>query len=183
MGKNLKHIPQNERKKIMLICDDIRVHSGVATVAKEIVINTAHHFNWVNMGGAIKHPDAGKRLDLSADTNTNANITDSSVIMYPVHEYGNPEILRQLMDIEKPDAIMMITDPRYFIWLFQMESEIRKQIPIVYLNIWDCLPTPLYNLPFYESCDMLLGISKQTKNINKLVLEHGDVPFIDIDKK
>jgi hypothetical protein len=87
------------------------------------------------------------------------------------------------MAIEKPDAIMMITDPRYFIWLFQMESEIRKQIPIVYLNIWDDLPAPLYNLPFYESCDMLLGISKQTKNINKMVLEHGDVPFIDIDKK
>ena len=27
---------QNQRKKILLICDDIRAHSGVATVAKEI---------------------------------------------------------------------------------------------------------------------------------------------------
>jgi len=40
MNKSFKHIPKEQRKKIMLICDDIRVHSGVATVAKEIVIGT-----------------------------------------------------------------------------------------------------------------------------------------------
>ena len=61
--------PKDKRKKILLICDDIRVHSGVATVAKEIVVHTSHHFNWVNIGGAIKHPESGKRLDLSSNTN------------------------------------------------------------------------------------------------------------------
>jgi glycosyltransferase involved in cell wall biosynthesis len=40
----------------------------------------------------------------------------------------------------------------------------------VYLNIWDDYPAPLYNKEFYESCDALFGISKQTVNINKLVL-------------
>ena len=69
MNKSFKHLPKDKRKKIMLICDDIRVHSGVATVAKEIVCGTAHHFNWVNVGGAIKHPEAGKRLDISVSTN------------------------------------------------------------------------------------------------------------------
>jgi hypothetical protein len=67
MNSSFAYLPPQDRKKIMLICDDIRVHSGVATVAKEIVIHTAQHFNWVNLGGAITHPDAGKRLDLSAD--------------------------------------------------------------------------------------------------------------------
>ena len=43
-------------------------------------------------------------------------------------------------------------------------------IPITYLNIWDDYPAPMYNLPFYEACDLLMGISKQTVNINKLVL-------------
>ena len=38
MNKSFKIIPKEQRKKILLICDDIRVHSGVATVAKEIVI-------------------------------------------------------------------------------------------------------------------------------------------------
>ena len=170
MNKSFKHLPQNERKKILLICDDIRVHSGVATVAKEMVINTCQHFNWVQVAGAIKHPEAGKRFDLSADTNREAELEDSSVILYPTDGYGNPDLIRQLIKIEKPDAIFIITDPRYFTWLFNMESEIRKVMPIIYLNIWDDYPAPLYNKAYYESCDALLAISKQTKNINEIVL-------------
>ena len=170
MNKSFKHLPQNERKKILLICDDIRVHSGVATVAKEMVINTCQHFNWVQVAGAIKHPEAGKRFDLSADTNREAELEDSSIILYPTDGYGNPDLIRQLIKIEKPDAIFIITDPRYFTWLFNMESEIRKVMPIIYLNIWDDYPAPLYNKAYYESCDALLAISKQTKNINEIVL-------------
>ena len=170
MNSSFKYLPQNERKKIMLICDDIRVHSGVATVAREIVLNTAQHFNWVNIAGAINHPEKGKRFDISKDTNTNTGLTDSSVFLYPVDGYGNPDLIRQLIQIEKPDAIMLITDPRYFEWLFQIENEIRQEMPIIYLNIWDDYPAPLYNKAFYESCDALLAISKQTKLINELVL-------------
>jgi glycosyltransferase involved in cell wall biosynthesis len=165
------YLKPDERKKILLICDDIRVHSGVATVTREIVFHTAQHFNWVNLGGAINHPEAGKRLDLSQSINEATGLTDSSVFMYPVNDYGTPDLLRHIIKIEKPDAIMLVTDPRYFIWLFSMENEIRKHIPITYLNIWDDYPAPLYNKPFYEACDLLMGISKQTVNINKLVLE------------
>jgi hypothetical protein len=64
MNSSFKYLPQNERKKILLICDDIRVHSGVATVARELVLNTAQHFNWVNIAGAINHPEKGKRFDI-----------------------------------------------------------------------------------------------------------------------
>ena len=170
MKEKFCYLPQNERKKIMLISDDIRVHSGVATVGRELVINTAHHFNWVNIGGAINHPEQGKRFDISGDTNTNAGIEDASVFLYPVNGYGDADLIRQLIEIEKPDAIMLITDPRYFEWLFMIENEIRKQMPIIYLNIWDDYPTPLYNKAYYESCDALLAISKQTKLINELVL-------------
>ena len=170
MNNSFAYLPPEERKKILLICDDIRVHSGVATVAREIVIHTCQHFNWVNIGGSINHPEVGKRLDLSQSTNETKGITDSSVIIYPANEYGGPDMLRQLIQIEKPDAIMLVTDPRYFVWLFSMENEIRKNIPITYLNIWDDYPAPYYNKAFYESCDLLMGISKQTVNINKLVL-------------
>jgi len=170
MNSSFAYLPQNERKKILLICDDIRVHSGIATIARELVLNTAQHFNWVNVGGAINHPEQGKRLDLSVDTNANTGLTDSSVILYPTNGYGDAGLIRQLIAIEKPDAIFLITDPRYFIWLFQIENEIRKKTPIVYLNIWDDYPAPMYNKAYYESCDALLAISKQTKNINELVL-------------
>ena len=171
MKEKFQYLPPNERKKIMLICDDIRVHSGIATVAREIVLHTAHHFNWVNLAGAIAHPEKGQKLDLSEDTNNNSGLTDSSVSMYPVDGYGDPTIVRQIIAIEKPDAIMLITDPRYFVFLFAIENEIRKSIPITYLNIWDDYPAPLYNKPYYEACDLLMGISKQTVNINKLVLD------------
>jgi len=164
------YIPQKDRKKILFLCDDIRMTSGISTIARELVVGTSHVYNWVNVGGAINHPDNGKRLDISQDTNQILGINDSSVFIYPINGYGSPEIIRQLMTIEKPDAIMFFTDPRYWIWLFQMENEIRKKIPMIYLNIWDDLPAPLYNKSYYESCDTLLAISKQTENINKMVL-------------
>jgi len=170
MNSSFAYLPQNERKKILLICDDIRVHSGVATVAREMVLNTAQHFNWVQVAGAINHPDKGKRLDISGDTNNNTGLKDASVMIYPTDGYGDANLIRQIIQIEKPDAIFLITDPRYFMWLFQIENEIRRKIPIVYLNIWDDYPAPMYNRPYYEACDALLGISKQTVNINKLVL-------------
>ena len=164
------YIKPEDRKKILLLTDDIRVHSGVAQIGREMVINTSHRYNWVQLAGAIKHPDKGTRHDLSEDTNTKAGINDSSVILYPTDGYGNPDLLRQIIKIENPDAIFLITDPRYFTWLFQMENEIRKNIPIAYLNIWDDLPAPMYNKEYYESCDALFGISKQTKSINEIVL-------------
>ena len=170
MENKFEAIPQHKRKKILLICDDIRVHSGVATVAKEIVVHTCHHFNWVQMAGAIQHPEVGKKLDISHDTNKLAGIEDSSVFIYPTNGYGDARSLRALLNIENPDAIFLITDPRYFQWVFQMEEEIRANIPIVYLNIWDDLPAPQYNEEFYDSCDALFGISKQTVAINKIVL-------------
>ena len=165
------YLPKDQRKKILLITDDIRLPSGVGNIGKEIIIHTSHRYNWVNIGAAIGHPEAGKRFDVSGDTNSIAGIEDSSVMIYPNNGYGDANLLRTIVNIEKPDAIMLITDPRYFTWLFSIENEVRKQLPIIYLNIWDDYPAPYYNKAFYESCDALLGISKQTVNINKLVLD------------
>jgi hypothetical protein len=165
------YLPKDQRKKILLITDDIRLPSGVGNIGKEIIIHTPHRYNWVNIGAAIGHPEAGKRFDVSGDTNNIAGIEDSSVMIYPNNGYGDANLLRTIVNIEKPDAIMLITDPRYFTWLFSIENEVRKKLPIIYLNIWDDYPAPYYNKAFYESCDALLGISKQTVNINKLVLD------------
>ncbi len=145
------YIPQAQRKKILFLCDDIRMTSGISTMAREIVIGTAHKFNWVNLGGAINHPEQGRRLDVSQDTNKLTGLEDSSIFIYPINGYGSQEVVRQLIEMEKPDAIMFFTDPRYWTWLFQMEQEIRKKIPMIYLNIWDDLPAPLYNESFYDS--------------------------------
>ena len=164
------YLPKEQRKKILFICDDIRMHSGIATMAREIVLGTAHHYNWVIIGAAINHPEHGQRLDLSQATNAETQLTDTDVIIYPNNGYGNSDLIRYMLKNEKPDGLMFFTDPRYYDWLFAIENEVRKQIPMIYLNIWDDLPAPLYNRAFYESCDTLLAISKQTKNINEMVL-------------
>lgn len=164
------YTPQAQRKKILFLCDDIRMTSGISTMAREIVIGTAHKFNWINLGGAINHPEQGRRLDVSQDTNNITGLKDASIFIYPINGYGSQEVVRQLIEMEKPDAIMFFTDPRYWTWLFQMEQEIRKKIPMIYLNIWDDLPAPLYNESYYDSCDALMAISKQTLNINRMVL-------------
>ena len=164
------YIPQEKRKKILLLSDDIRTTSGIATMAREIVLGTCHHYNWVNLGATIQNPDEGKKLDLSGDSNNFAQITDANVVLYPSSGYGTIEKVRDLLQAEKPDAIMLFTDPRYWEWLWTHEREIRSQVPILYLNIWDSLPYPLYNKGYYESCDLLMAISKQTENINRSVL-------------
>ena len=164
------YIPKEKRKKILLLGDDIRLHSGVGCQSRNIVLNTAHHFNWVNLGGAVNHPEKGQAFDLSNDINQMTGLTDADVKVIPVDGYGNPPMLRTVLAQEKPDAIMHFTDPRYWIWMYQMENEIRQKIPMVFYTIWDDLPYPFYNRNFYRSDDMLLCISKQTKNIVENVL-------------
>ena len=164
------YIKKEDRKKVLLLCDDIRMHSGIATMAREFVINTSHKYNWFNLGAALKHPEQGKVLDLSEDINKRLDIKDASVRVLPNHGYGNAMQVRGLIKEEKPDAIFIFTDPRYWIWLFEIEREVRTKIPIFWLNIWDDYPAPKYNKNYYNSVDLLMAISKQTKNINELVL-------------
>jgi glycosyltransferase involved in cell wall biosynthesis len=164
------YIQQKDRKNILLLCDDIRMHSGIATMAREFVLNTAHHFNWFNLGAALNHPDIGKTIDISGDINKRLGIEDSRVKVMPSNGYGDASKVRQLIKEQKPDAIFIFTDPRYWIWLFEIEREIRSKIPIFWLNIWDDYPAPMYNKDYYNSVDLLMAISKQTKNINEIVL-------------
>lgn len=176
VNKKKGYIPKEKRKKILLLADDLRTHSGIAHIARELVLNSAHHYNFCQIAGSINHPEKGKILDLSEDTNKSQKINDSSVVLYPSDGYGNPQLLREIIKREDPDAIMLLTDPRYFIWLFQMENEIRKTMPIMYLNIWDAANSPSFNLEYYQSCDLMMGISKQTHFGNENVLEMGKVP-------
>ena len=170
------YIPKDQRKKILLLSDDIRTSSGVGTMSKEIVLNTAHHYNWVNLGGAVNHPEHGKGFDLSKDINEHTGLTDSDVKVIASKGYGDPTMLRNIISQEKPDAILHFTDPRYWIWMYKMEKEIRKKIPLIFYTIWDDLPYPMYNRDYYRADDMLLCISKQTKNIVKNVLRDYPKP-------
>ena len=159
----------SKKKKILLLSDDLRMHSGIATVSKDIVMETLNEYDWVQIAGAIKHPDKGKVFDMSAGLEE-FGVKDGYLKVYPVDGYGDEGILREVMALEKPDAILHYTDPRFWIWLYQMEAEIRRDIPIFYYNIWDDLPDPQYNELYYRSSDLLMSISKQTYGINNRLL-------------
>ena len=164
----------SKKKKILLLSDDLRMHSGIATVSKDIVMETLNEYDWVQLAGAIKHPDKGKVFDMSNGLDE-FGIKDGYLRVYPVDGYGDEAVLREVMAIEKPDAILHYTDPRFWIWLYKMEAEIRRDIPIFYYNIWDDLPDPQYNTDYYKSSDLLMSISKQTYGINnRLLPEYED---------
>ena len=161
----LNKVSEVKKKKIVIFSDDLRMASGVGTMTREFVMGTLKDFDWVQVGGAIKHPDAGKLVDMNDLVRKETGVEDANLKIYPVNGYGDQKMLRYIMKEEKPDAIMIYTDPRFWIWLYQMEHEIRQQCPIFYYNIWDDLPYPRWNEPYYESCDLIMNISKQTHNI------------------
>jgi len=165
-----------KKKKILLLSDDLRMHSGIGTMSKEFVLGTCHKYDWVQLGAAVKHPEHGKLIDISADVQKDTGVSDASVRVYAHTGYGNPQVLQELLQREKPDAILHFTDPRFWGWLYNIEHQIRQKLPLMYYNIWDDLPYPHWNEPFYESCDMIMNISRQTDNIVKNVLQKFPKP-------
>ena len=170
------YIKPEERKTILLISDDLRVTSGVGVMSRAIVYRTAEHFNWIQIGILTKHnTELLKEIDISNEVNLEMGYKDASVKIYPDilynNQFSNLNNLRKILSLNKIDGILFFTDPRYYYWLFESELEIRQRIPLIYLNIWDNLPYPLWNKPFYESCDGLFAISKQTYNINVQLIQ------------
>ncbi len=181
----LKKIDSNKpkKKKILLLADDFRLPSGIGTISREIIFNTVHHYDWVQLGGALKHPESGQAYDLSQQVAQETGIEDASVKIIPWNGYGDRNILIALINNEQPDAIFHFTDPRYWTWLYAIEHEIKTtyNIPIVYYSIWDDLPYPMWNAPFYASCDLIMGISKQSDNIHREVLTQNGFDVVNYD--
>jgi glycosyltransferase involved in cell wall biosynthesis len=157
------------KKKILLLSDDLRMTSGVATMSREMVLGTLHKYDWVQLGGAIKHPEAGKIVDVNDDVRERTGIKDANLKIIPINGYGSIFTLRNIIESEKPDAILHFTDPHYWQWLYDAEHELRQKLPILYYHVWDNLPDPMYNRESYESCDWIGCISKQTYGLVKRV--------------
>ena len=180
--KKVDNTPDN-RKKILLLSDDLRFHSGIATMSKELIIGTAHEYKWVQLAAALNHPEHGKVLDISQSVNDEIGISNANVKLYCHTTYGNIQVLKEILHFEKPDVIMLFTDPRHWMWFWPFEHELKTKykIGIVYLSVWDNLITPTYNKSFYGSCDALFAISRQTHEIHKSVLNHRGSEWIDLD--
>ena len=71
-------------------------------------------------------------------------------------------MIRQILDVENPDAIWFITDPRFYGWLWEMEDEVHQKCPLLYWHVWDNPPYPKYNEASYKSTDFIGCINKLT---------------------
>jgi len=86
--------------------------------------------------------------------------------LYPTGDgYGNPQIVRKVFTAEKPDIVVAFSDPRFFIYLFMMDNEIRKTSKLVFYHTWDNDPFPKFNLPFYSACDEIVMLSNFSYNL------------------
>ena len=97
-----------KKKKILLLSDDLRMHSGIATMSREIVLNSCQEFDWVQLGAAIQHPDMGKVIDISSDLVKETGVEDASVKLIEspainciIKEKSKYLLFKKLLDIGK----------------------------------------------------------------------------------
>ena len=69
---------KKNKKKILMMSDDLRMHSGVAVMSKEIVMGAIHHYDFVQIGGSVKHPEEGKIVDMSQAVRESIGVKDLS---------------------------------------------------------------------------------------------------------
>ena len=148
------------KKKILVLSDHPLSPSGVGTQTKyfiEALLGTGR-YTFICLGGAIKHNDY---------TPQSVEPWGDDWRIFPIDGYGNHEMLRSVIQKERPDVLWFMTDPRFYGWLWEIENEIRANIPMVYYHVWDNFPSPVFNGIYYRSTDEVVCISKVTHEILK----------------
>ena len=159
------------KKKILVLSDHPLSPSGVGTQTKYVIeaLLKTGRYQFICLGGAIKHKDyTPQKVEPWGD----------SFKIFPVDGYGNHEIIRSILQKERPDALWFMTDPRFYVWLWEIENEIRTNIPMIYYHVWDNFPAPQFNANYYNSNDVIACISKVTHEIVKTVAPEVESHYI-----
>jgi glycosyltransferase involved in cell wall biosynthesis len=134
-----------KKKKILLLSDHLLSTSGVGCQSRFLSLGLAEKGDWMirQLGAAIKH----ENYDMAQP--------HPDILIKPVDGFGDRDTIRQLLAVEKPDVLLLFTDPRFFVWIWQMEDEIHQVCPIAYWHVWDNDPYPEFNNVFYQSTDLI----------------------------
>lgn len=161
----------DKKIKILTLSDHPLSPSGVGTQTNYILqgLLKTGKYKIISLGGAIKHQDYRP---------VKFHEYGDDFIIIPVDGYGTPELIRTILMKEKPDILWMMTDPRFYTWLWNMEQEIRPNIPIVYYHVWDNYPYPKFNRAFYLSNDKIATISKLTSDIVRTVAPEVEEQYV-----
>ena len=86
------------RKKIVACGDIILAPSGVGTQLRYIVehLDKTGKYDIIHLGGAMKHK-SHQPIKVAELPNT---------LVIPVDGYGSPDLIRQVLDFEKPDCFL-----------------------------------------------------------------------------
>jgi glycosyltransferase involved in cell wall biosynthesis len=147
----------SNKKTILVLSDHPLSTSGVGTQARWLIhglINTGK-YSFRCFGGAVKHDDYS------------LSVVNQDFIIKPTDGFGDRNLLRQTLVQLKPDALMLFTDPRFFIWVWEMADEIKQICPITYWHLWDNYPWPDFNRVLYESTDLINCINWPTYQMVK----------------
>ena len=133
------------KKKILMLSDHALSTSGVGCQSRFLINGLIEKGCWSvrQFGAAMKHND----YDLIQ--------VNPDFIIKPIDGFGNREMLLQSIAAEKPDVLFLFTDPRFFIYVWEMHDEINKICPIAYWHVWDNRPAPVFNKVLYEATDLI----------------------------
>ena len=134
-----------QKKKILMLSDHALSTSGVGVQSRHLVNGLLQKGEWTvrQFGAAIKHNNYDV-IQVSPD-----------FIIKPIDGFGNVDLIRQTLAVEKPDVLLIFTDPRFFVWLWEIEDEIHQICPIAYWHVWDNKPYPEFNSAYYEATDLI----------------------------
>ena len=133
------------KKKIIVLSDHALSTSGVGTQTRHLINGLLEKGCWTfrQLGAAVKHD------------NYDTVVVNPDFIIKPTDGFGTPEMIRVILATEKPDAILIFTDPRFFTWLFEIEDEIHQTCPIFWWHVWDNEPYPDFNNSYYNATDLI----------------------------
>jgi glycosyltransferase involved in cell wall biosynthesis len=144
-----------KKKKVLMLSDHALSTSGVGTQSRFLIQGLLEKGDWSfrQFGAALKHSDY------------ETVVVNEDFIIKPIDGFGDPELLRVALATEKPDALFLFTDPRFFIWLFEMEDEVHQICPIVWWHVWDNGPYPEFNDAIYQATDLINCHSHMTYSL------------------
>jgi glycosyltransferase involved in cell wall biosynthesis len=133
------------KRKILMLSDHALSTSGVGCQSRFLIDGLLKKGCWSfrQFGAALKHQDY------------NTVVVNEDFIIRPIDGFGNRELILQTIATEKPDVLLLFTDPRFFIYIWEMHDEINEICPIAYWHVWDNRPTPQFNKVLYEATDLI----------------------------
>lgn len=149
-----------QKRKILTISDHSLGTSGVSTQSRFLFQGLVSKGRWSirSLGAAIKHGSYDQIVVPGCG---------NDFIIKPIDGFGDANLLRQIIVSERPDALLLFTDPRFFESVWRIESEIRAVCPIAYWHLWDSPLAPEFNRYVYESVDLFNCINWHTYEFTK----------------